>query len=75
MPYIAGVSNFSELGYYKQVQAVARPADLSDPQLKLWIKSSENPVIDQAPTRGSFAQFRDPTTAWKQVGVRSLFFS
>ena len=66
----AGVSNFSELGYYKQVQAMARPADLSDPQLKLWIKYAANPVISQAPPLGSSAQFRDPTTAWKQVRMR-----
>jgi beta-fructofuranosidase len=61
------VSNFSNLGYYKQVQAMARPANLSDPQLKLWIKVAANPLINQPPAMGSSAQFRDPTTAWQQV--------
>lgn len=63
-----GVSGFDQLGYYKQVQAMARPANAStDEHFLFWVKSAANPVIAQAPPQGTFAQFRDPTTAWKQV--------
>ena len=63
----AGVSRYSELKYYKQVQATARPVNASDPKLKLWKKSPSNPVISQAPPGGTLAEFRDPVSAWKQV--------
>ena len=62
----AGVSGLQQLGYYNQVQAIARPANISDPQLKLWIKTAF-PVISQPPINGLSAQFRDPSTAWQQV--------
>lgn len=65
----SGVSGFDQLGYYKQVQAAARPSNAStDPNFMFWIKSAANPLIREAPPQGTFAQFRDPTTAWKQVG-------
>ncbi len=68
LPHVfAGVSNFTELQYYEQVQAIARPVNASDPKLKLWKKSPNNPLISQAPQGGTLAQFRDPVTAWKQV--------
>jgi len=64
----AGVSDYAELKYYKQVQATARPANASDPQLKIWIKTAAPVIAQVADTRtSSQAQFRDPTTAWKQV--------
>ena len=62
----AGVSGLAQFKYYVQVQAIARPANVSDPKLKLWIKTP-TPVIGQAPANGLSAQFRDPTTAWRQV--------
>ncbi len=68
----AGVSNFSELKYYKQVQATAVPVNASDPRLKLWKKSPSNPIISQPPPDGTLAQFRDPVSAWKQV--HQLFY-
>lgn len=64
---LAGVSGLAQNKYYSQVQAIARPANASDPKLKLWIKSPA-PVIAQPPPNGLAAQFRDPTTAWRQVG-------
>ncbi|CAL8464935.1 g4470 [Coccomyxa elongata] len=67
--FYTGVSNFSELQYYEQVQAIARPVNASDPKLKLWKKSPNNPLISQAPQGGTLAQFRDPVTAWKQDGL------
>lgn len=69
---LAGVSNFSTLKYYSQVQATARPVNASDPRLQLWIKTPINPLISQAPTSGSLAQFRDPVSAWKQVNLGVL---
>ncbi len=66
--WCAAVSNFSSLQYYSQVQATARPVNASDPKLKLWIKTPGNPVISQPPASGFLAEFRDPASAWKQVG-------
>lgn len=72
LPHVcAGVSNFSELQYYEQVQAIARPVNASDPKLKLWKKFPNNPLISQAPQGGTLAQFRDPVSAWKQVTLAS----
>ena len=65
VPY-AGVSGLAQFKYYVQVQGIARPANVSDPKLKLWIKTP-TPVIGQPPANGLSAQFRDPTTAWRQV--------
>ncbi len=62
----AGVSGMQQLKYYNQMQALARPANASDPKLKLWIKSAA-PVIAQPPANALSSQFRDPTTAWRQV--------
>lgn len=62
----AGVSGLQQLKYYNQKQALARPANASDPKLKLWIKTA-SPVIAQPPTNALPSQFRDPTTAWRQV--------
>ncbi|EIE20550.1 hypothetical protein COCSUDRAFT_67413 [Coccomyxa subellipsoidea C-169] len=67
--FYTGVSNFSELKYYKQVQATAVPVNASDPRLKLWKKSPSNPIISQPPPDGTLAQFRDPVSAWKQDGL------
>lgn len=61
--YCTGVSRFSELGYYYQVQALATPANLSDPDLVRWVKRPL-PVMVDAPPGGTNAQWRDPTTAW-----------
>ncbi|XLQ99105.1 hypothetical protein HN51_053823 [Arachis hypogaea] len=49
----------------QQVQNLAYPKDLSDPYLKEWVKSPENPLM--APTianKINASSFRDPTTAW-----------
>ena len=62
----AGVSGLQQLKYYNQTQALARPANASDPKLKLWIKSA-SAVIAQPPENALPSQFRDPTTAWRQV--------
>ena len=62
----AGVSGLQQLKYYNQMQALARPANASDPKLRLWIKSAA-PVIAQPPANALPSQFRDPTTAWRQV--------
>ena len=61
-----GVSKFSELGAYYQVQSLARPANTSDPLLVRWVKADENPVIPNPPPGGTNLQFRDPETAWLQ---------
>ena len=62
-----GVSNFSALGYYYQVQAEARPANDSDLMLVRWLKPPSNPISVQLPPGGTHAQFRDPTTVWRMV--------
>ncbi|KAK7247099.1 hypothetical protein RIF29_41976 [Crotalaria pallida] len=49
----------------KQSQNLAYPRNLSDPYLREWVKSSQNPLM--APTIGNGINansFRDPTTAW-----------
>ncbi|XP_056698531.1 beta-fructofuranosidase, insoluble isoenzyme CWINV3 isoform X2 [Spinacia oleracea] len=48
-----------------QSQNLAFPKDPSDPYLKEWVKSPNNPVI--AATDGDIdpSNFRDPTTAWQ----------
>lgn len=62
-PTFPGVSRYSELGYYYQVQALATPANASDPDLVRWVKRPV-PVMRDAPPGGTHAQWRDPTTAW-----------
>ncbi|XP_043704813.1 beta-fructofuranosidase, insoluble isoenzyme CWINV1-like [Telopea speciosissima] len=48
----------------RQVQNLASPKNLSDPYLREWIKSTQNPVM--TPIDGiNASSFRDPTTAWK----------
>ncbi|KAF5201591.1 Acid beta-fructofuranosidase [Thalictrum thalictroides] len=46
-----------------QVQNIAYPADLSDPLLINWVKSSANPILVPPPGIGRH-DFRDPSTAW-----------
>ncbi|KAF5177097.1 Acid beta-fructofuranosidase [Thalictrum thalictroides] len=46
-----------------EVQNVAYPADLSDPLLINWVKSSANPILVPPPGIGK-QDFRDPSTAW-----------
>ncbi|KAL6757994.1 glycosyl hydrolase [Haematococcus lacustris] len=60
-----GVMNFSQYGFYYQVQAAAVPANLSDPYLTNWTKLASNPLSMEIPPGGTHAQFRDPTTAWQ----------
>lgn len=43
---------------------MAVPADPSDPLLRKWVKQPENPVLRHPPGIQN-ADFRDPTTAWK----------
>lgn len=57
-----GVLNYSEWGFYYQLQAVAKPLNLSDPLLTEW-KQME-PLAMDLPPGGSHAQFRDPVTPW-----------
>lgn len=57
-----GVLNYSEWGFYYQLQAVAKPLNLSDPLLTEW-KQLE-PLAMDLPPGGSHAQFRDPVTPW-----------
>ncbi|XWS72443.1 hypothetical protein CRYUN_Cryun02cG0040100 [Craigia yunnanensis] len=48
----------------RQEQNLAEPKNLSDPFLREWVKSSNNPVM--TPVDGIDPQnFRDPTTAWQ----------
>ncbi|CAD7702579.1 unnamed protein product [Ostreobium quekettii] len=61
-----GTSRRQELGFFWQVQALARPENGSDPLLQRWVKDPRNPVIEDAPPRGTNFQFRDPQTAWRQ---------
>ncbi|KAJ6853782.1 beta-fructofuranosidase, insoluble isoenzyme 3-like [Iris pallida] len=47
----------------QQVQNIAFPKNLSDPDLREWVKPDYNPII--APVDGiNGSAFRDPTTAW-----------
>lgn len=49
-----------------QVQNLAQPKNLSDPFLKEWVKSAQNPVMVATPTNHIDASnFRDPSTAWR----------
>ncbi|KAF5198670.1 Acid beta-fructofuranosidase [Thalictrum thalictroides] len=57
MIYTGATNNMS------QVQNVAYPANLSDPLLINWVKSSANPVLVPPPGIGR-QDFRDPSTAW-----------
>jgi len=50
---IPGVLNFSEWGFYYQLQAVAYPANASDPLLQSWIKPDlANPLDMNLPPGG-----------------------
>ncbi|CAN1159076.1 Beta-fructofuranosidase, soluble isoenzyme I [Linum perenne] len=57
MLYTGSTSNLT------QVQALAYPADPSDPLLVHWVKHPANPVLLPPPGIGP-KDFRDPTTAW-----------
>lgn len=49
----------------QQVQNLATPKSLSDPFLREWVKSTENPLMMPTKENGINAtQFRDPTTGW-----------
>lgn len=47
----------------EQLQALAYPADLSDPLLRKWTKFSGNPVL-RAPPTIPLDVFRDPSSGW-----------
>ncbi|KAF3434103.1 hypothetical protein FNV43_RR25206 [Rhamnella rubrinervis] len=48
-----------------QVQNLAVPKNLSDPFLREWVKSPENPLMVPNESNGiNPGSFRDPTTAW-----------
>jgi sucrose-6-phosphate hydrolase SacC (GH32 family) len=51
-------------GVSPQVQCVAYPADMSDPLLTHWNKSTSNPFLRSTPATFPQDNFRDPTTAW-----------
>ncbi|CAL9220735.1 unnamed protein product [Arabidopsis halleri] len=51
--------------YNRQVQNLAKPKNLTDPYLRHWIKSPENPLVTpNAVNHINSTAFRDPTTAW-----------
>ncbi|ELR15550.1 glycosyl hydrolases family 32 superfamily protein [Acanthamoeba castellanii str. Neff] len=54
-------------GVSPQVQCVAYPADMSDPLLTHWNKSTSNPFLHSPPATFPQDNFRDPTTAWKST--------
>ncbi|KAK9835357.1 hypothetical protein WJX81_004418 [Elliptochloris bilobata] len=65
-----GVSNVSRMGYYFQQQAMLMPTNASDPELQLWRKPHFNPIAVAPPVSGgNFAQFRDPSTCWREDGL------
>lgn len=59
--YTGGRTNAN--GESIQSQALAVPADLSDPLLRKWVKYANNPIMDP-PAGYKSDDFRDPTTAW-----------
>lgn len=50
----------------EQTQNIAYPEDPSDPLLRKWVKDPENPIL-RHPDGIDIRDFRDPTTAWKDV--------
>ncbi|KAL4039392.1 hypothetical protein IC575_003044 [Cucumis melo] len=49
----------------QQVQNLAVPKNLSDPYLREWVKSPNNPLMAPTPQNHiNASSFRDPTTAW-----------
>jgi beta-fructofuranosidase len=58
------VSGASDGG--EQTQNMAYPEDSADPLLRKWVKDRENPILRHPPGIGA-ADFRDPSTAWKDV--------
>ncbi|XP_023642153.1 beta-fructofuranosidase, insoluble isoenzyme CWINV5 isoform X1 [Capsella rubella] len=51
--------------YNRQVQNLAKPKNLTDPYLRHWTKSPENPLVTpNAVNHINSTAFRDPTTAW-----------
>lgn len=48
----------------EQTQNMAVPVDASDPYLRKWVKSSENPLLKH-PDGVYKEDFRDPSTAWQ----------
>eukprot|EP00003_Mantamonas_plastica_P008737 TRINITY_DN1778_c0_g1_i4.p1 TRINITY_DN1778_c0_g1~~TRINITY_DN1778_c0_g1_i4.p1 ORF type:complete len:143 (+),score=31.13 TRINITY_DN1778_c0_g1_i4:193-621(+) len=52
-------------GVQPEVQCMAFPADLNDPDLKEWVKFDGNPIVNKPPF--PLLGFRDPTTAWSPL--------
>ncbi|XP_010501163.1 PREDICTED: beta-fructofuranosidase, insoluble isoenzyme CWINV5-like [Camelina sativa] len=51
--------------YNRQVQNLAIPKNLTDPYLRHWTKSPENPLVTPGDANHiNSTAFRDPTTAW-----------
>lgn len=51
--------------YNRQVQNLAKPKNLTDPYLRHWTKSPENPLVTPNTVNHiNSTAFRDPTTAW-----------
>ncbi|KAI8462298.1 MAG: glycosyl hydrolase [Monoraphidium minutum] len=69
LSYTAAATHVPELGNFFQSQALAGPADPTDPFLRRWNKSAANPVLMQTPPGGTNFQFRDTTPA--NADVRS----
>jgi len=53
LSYTAAATLVPELGNFFQTQGVATPANLSDPFLREWRKSTANPVLLQTPPGGT----------------------
>jgi hypothetical protein len=58
LSYTAAATLVPELGNFFQAQALASPANLSDPYLRAWTKAEANPVLMQTPPGGTNFQVR-----------------